>query len=113
MLFPIASYVYGQFDVGGLKDDVDGVNVSLAASIPLGSSGAFMMIWPEYRKLSGKSVETENFSTKLIVNAPLTSDRKWWINTRLELDHSDLSVSGIELSNQWNSDVYMGIRYFF
>ncbi|MGR5094231.1 hypothetical protein ACPV5O_14600 [Vibrio maritimus] len=72
-----------------------------------------MMIWPEYRKLSGSSVETENLSTKLIVNAPLTSDRKWWINTRLELDHSDLSVSGIELQNQWNSDVYMGIRYFF
>lgn len=113
MLFPIASYVYGRFDVAGIKDEVDGINVSLAASIPLGSSGAFMMIWPEYRKLSGSSVETENLSTKLIVNVPLTSDRKWWINTRLELDHSDLSVSGIELQNQWNSDVYMGIRYFF
>ena len=113
MLFPLAGYVFGQFNINGIKDDVDGVNLSIAASIPVGESGAFMMIWPEYRKLSGSKVQTENVSTKLIVNAPLTDNRKWWINTRLELDHSELKVSGDKLSNQWNSDVYMGVRYFF
>ena len=113
MLFPMAGYVFGQFDVAGIKDDVDGVNLSIAASIPISDSGAFMMIWPEYRKLSGSAIKTENVSTKLIVNAPLTSNKKWWINTRLELDKLDLKVSGDTLKNQWDSDVYMGIRYFF
>ncbi|WP_394242302.1 hypothetical protein [Vibrio astriarenae] len=113
MLFPLASYVFGQFDINGQKDDVDGLNLSIAASIPVSDSGAFLMLWPEYRKLSGSMVESESVTTKIILNAPLTSDRKWWINTRLELDDSSLKVSGTTLRDQSSSDVYAGIRYFF
>ncbi len=113
MLFPMAGYVFGNMDINGIKEDVDGVNLSIAASIPIGANGAFMMIWPEYRKVSGNSIKTENVSTKLILNSPLTNDRKWWINTRIELDNSQLKLGEDSLVKQRNSDVYMGIRYFF
>jgi hypothetical protein len=113
MVFPLASYVYGQMDVGGVKDDVDGLSVSIAASIPVGGNGAFLMLWPEYRKLSGTTIDTETITTKVILNAPLTNNKKWWINTRIELDNSHLKVAGSTLANQSHSDVYMGVRYFF
>ncbi|MPW27995.1 hypothetical protein F9L16_03165 [Agarivorans sp. B2Z047] len=113
MLFPMAGYVFGNMEINGIKEDVNGVNLSIAASIPIGGNGAFMMIWPEYRKVSGNSIKTENVSTKLILNSPLTNDRKWWINTRIELDNSQLKLGEDSLVKQRNSDVYMGIRYFF
>ncbi|WP_394209009.1 hypothetical protein [Enterovibrio calviensis] len=113
MVFPIAAYVNGDIKASGFKADVDGASVALAATRQIGDSGAFILFWPEYQKLSGDGLTVTNMSAKFSLNAPITSNKKMWVNTRVDYGQTDIKVHELAAMKSDNSQVYMGLRYFF
>ncbi|MGF1769561.1 hypothetical protein L4D06_19530 [Enterovibrio makurazakiensis] len=113
MVFPIAAYVNGDIKASGSKANVDGASVALAATRQVGDSGAFILFWPEYQKLSGDGLTVTNTSAKFSLNAPITANKKMWVNTRLDYGKTDIKATELTTMKSDNSQVYMGLRYFF
>ncbi|NGN98403.1 hypothetical protein G5S52_12310 [Grimontia sp. S25] len=113
MVFPIAAYVDGDIKISDHKAQVDGVSLALAATHQIGDTGAFILLWPEYQKLTGYGLTLTKASAKLSLNAPITTSRKLWVNTRLDYGQSEMKANDLAAIKSDDSQVYMGLRYFF
>ncbi|WP_159065046.1 hypothetical protein [Thaumasiovibrio subtropicus] len=115
MAFPMVAYVNGEMDIKPLnhKESVDGFSVAFAATKPLGDSGAFLLLWPEYQNISGDHIKTETVNFKVAVNAPMTQNRKLWVNTRFDLSKAKTTILGNKENGELDSEAYLGLRYFF
>lgn len=110
MVFPNVNYTYGEI----LNETVDGYLMNLFVTVPLGDSGSFVQVWPEYMDLSGDTVEMQSKKLNVMLNAPVRSDRKQWLMTKLEYGSSELKKGQSSLSaadNELKAEV--GIKWFF
>ncbi len=110
MAFPNIAYTVG--DVFG--ESADGFMLNIFATVPLGDTGAFMQIWPEYFSVSGDVVEMESKSINFMLNAPLKTNRSQWLMTKLEYNQTDTVLpNGIEVKGDGELKAEIGLKWFF
>ncbi|WP_295893811.1 hypothetical protein [uncultured Vibrio sp.] len=114
MMFPQVAYVNGEMDFKALdyKESVDGFSTALIMTRTLGDSGAFMLFYPEYQNLSGDNIDIEGYKLQLNINAPMTENRRWWLNTRFDYSQQTIDAGMLSVKTE-ESQAYLGVRYFF
>ncbi|MGR5066302.1 hypothetical protein [Photobacterium sp. DNB22_13_2] len=117
LVFPRAGVMTGSMEVldAGMngKDDLTGYSLGLITAIYLGDGGSYLSLVPEWQDLSGDEIEMQNLSIKASINVPLNSARTWWLNTRYDFTKSDLEVNGNDLSGDWETQAWLGVRHYF
>jgi hypothetical protein len=116
LVFPRAGLMTGSMEIPGVtssKDDLTGYSLGLITAKHLGDSGAYVSLVPEWQDLSGDDIDMQNFSFKTSLNVPMNSARTWWLNTRYDITKADVDVKGVSMSNDWQTEAWIGVRYYF
>jgi hypothetical protein len=110
MVFPNVNYTYGEI----LDETVDGYLLNLFATVPIGDSGSFIQIWPEYMDVSGDSVEMTSQLLNVMFSAPVKSNRSQWLMAKLEYGSSELTKGNSTLiSGDSQLKAEIGMKWFF
>ncbi|KAB0291841.1 hypothetical protein F2P58_01480 [Vibrio fortis] len=116
LVFPRAGLMTGSMEIDGAsvgKDNLTGYSLGLITAKHLGDSGAYVSFVPEWQDLSGDDINMQNLSLKTSLNVPINSARTWWLNTRYDLTKGDIDVNGVSLDSDWQSEAWVGVRYYF
>lgn len=79
----------------------------------LGDSGAYVSFVPEWQDLSGDDIDMQNLSFKSSLNVPMNTARTWWLNTRYDITKTDVDVKSVSMPNDWQTEAWIGVRYYF
>lgn len=110
MLFPNVAYTTGSV----FGESADGYMLNLFTTIPMGDSGAFFQIWPEYINVTGDVVEMESKSISMMFNAPIQTDRTQWLMTKLEYNTTDVVLAdGTAIDGVPELKAEIGMKWFF
>lgn len=110
MAFPNIAYTVGNV----FGESADGFMLNLFATVPMGDSGAFLQVWPEYFSVSGDEVEMESKSINMMFNAPLKSNRTQWLMTKLEYNQTDIVMPrGVSVEGNPELKAEIGMKWFF
>ncbi|ANP78731.1 hypothetical protein AB4559_02825 [Vibrio sp. 10N.222.51.C8] len=116
LVFPRAGLMTGSMEIPGVtssKDDLTGYSLGLITAKHLGDSGAYVSLVPEWQDLSGDDIDMQNFSFKTSLNVPMNTARTWWLNTRYDITKADVDVKGVPMPNGWQTEAWVGVRYYF
>ncbi|WP_413113176.1 hypothetical protein [Thaumasiovibrio sp. DFM-14] len=113
LIFPRVGYTTGNIVLSGVDEDVNGYNAGIFAVKRIGNKGAHLAFIPEYQDMSGDSVDMNNFAFKAAFNLPINEDRTVWLNTRLDYGKTTMKINNHKLESDWESDVWVGLRYYF
>ncbi|WP_413110461.1 hypothetical protein [Thaumasiovibrio sp. DFM-14] len=106
--FPNLNYTYGEI----MNDTVDGFMVNYFATIPMGDTGSFLQVWPEYMNVSGDSIEMESTKFNVMFNAPIKTNRTTWLMTKLEYGSTDMTIDGQMLDSNNELKAEIGVKWF-
>lgn len=104
MVFPNVAYATGSIN----GEQVDGYMLNLFATVPVGNSGAFAMVWPEYFSVSGDTIELSSTTYNAMLNAPISKDRKTWLMTKLE--YNSIDANGFRSDGDLKAEI--GLKWF-
>lgn len=79
-LFPNIAYMKGEAE--GV--DVDGYMLNLYGTYPIGTSGTYVQLWPEYISVSGIGIESNSLTFSGLYAQPLNAIRTAWLNLRID-----------------------------
>ncbi|WP_434568044.1 hypothetical protein QFW85_21445 [Vibrio chagasii] len=116
LVFPRAGLMTGSMEIPAMnssKDDLTGYSLGLITAKHLGDSGAYVSLVPEWQDLSGSDINMQNFSFKTSLNVPMNSARTWWLNTRYDITKGDIDVNGLSMPSEWQTEAWVGVRYYF
>ena len=116
LVFPRAGLMTGSMEIPAMnssKDDLTGYSLGLITAKHLGDSGAYVSLVPEWQDLSGSDINMQNFSFKTSLNVPMNSARTWWLNTRYDITKGDIDVNGFSMPSEWQTEAWVGVRYYF
>ncbi|CAK2156442.1 Outer membrane protein with beta-barrel domain [Vibrio crassostreae] len=116
LVFPRAGLMTGSMEIPAMsssKDDLTGYSLGLITAKHLGDSGAYVSLVPEWQDLSGSNIDMQNFSFKTSLNVPMNTARTWWLNTRYDITKADVDVKGVSMPNDWQTEAWVGVRYYF
>ncbi|WP_394212014.1 hypothetical protein [Enterovibrio calviensis] len=110
MMFPNVAYTTGKV----FGESADGYMLNMFVTKPLGETGAFIQMWPEYFKATGDVVEMESKSFNVMFNAPLKQNRSHWLMTKLEYGSADVTTpSGDSIEGDVELKAEIGMKWFF
>ncbi|CAH7251753.1 conserved exported hypothetical protein [Vibrio chagasii] len=116
LVFPRAGLMTGSMKIPAMnssKDDLTGYSLGLITAKHLGDSGAYVSLVPEWQDLSGSDINMQNFSLKTSLNVPMNTARTWWLNTRYDITKGDIDVNGVSMPSEWQTEAWVGVRYYF
>lgn len=116
LVFPRAGLMTGSMEIPGItssKDDLTGYSLGLITAKHLGDSGAYVSFVPEWQDLSGDDIDMQNLSFKTSLNVPMNTARTWWLNTRYDITKTDVDVKSVSMPNDWQTEAWIGVRYYF
>lgn len=116
LVFPRAGLMTGSMEIPAMnstKDDLTGYSLGLITAKHLGDSGAYVSLVPEWQDLFGDDIDMQNFSFKTSLNVPMNTARTWWLNTRYDITKTDVDVKGVSIPSEWQTEAWVGVRYYF
>ncbi|MEZ9629245.1 hypothetical protein AB4304_07030 [Vibrio breoganii] len=109
MAFPNLAYTTGKV----FGDSADGYMANLFITKQINDAGAFIQIWPEFIKTSGDVVEMQSYTTNILLNAPIKSDRTQWLLGKIEYGSADYVLpSGQEIKGPSELNLEIGVKFF-
>ena len=115
---PQADYVFngdlgkdGMFGLGSAN--FEGFYVLPVIKRKLTDHGAYLTLLPEYFQASGENgTKAQYMKWQLRLSVPLSRDKKWRINGRIEhQDHNSFVYQGMDISPEYDTTVAAGIEY--
>lgn len=115
---PQADYVFngdmgkdGMFGLGSAK--FGGFYILPVIKRKLSDNGASFTLLPEYFQASGENKSKAQYMKwQFRLSAPLTNNKKWWVNGRIEhQEHNSFVYQGVDISPDYDTTVAAGIQY--
>lgn len=109
MVFPNLAYTTGNV----FGESADGYMANLFVTKELNDVGAFVQFWPEYIRTSGDVVEMKSYTTNLLLNAPIKSDRTQWLLGKIEYGSKDFTLpNGLSVKGTSELNLELGVKFF-
>ncbi|MCL9774004.1 hypothetical protein [Vibrio methylphosphonaticus] len=109
MAFPNMAYTTGKV----FGESADGYMLNLFITKEINDSGAFIQFWPEYINTSGDVVKMQSYTTNILLNSPIKSDRTQWLLGKIEYGSAEYTLPGgqeIKGNNELNLEI--GLKFF-